>query len=454
MNIPMAKKAHVDCFYGITDQGLLACCLDTFLQDGKDLTYVNNLLKSFKQVIFDSPTYNKKSLMVTAVSKSSKTMIQSPLASFDGGAKILYNIPNTLTVMGDFTTGCKDLPCWVAKMTRCTITELIKAAGIFEQQRSLHEKVKDHKDDCCNKDSDLAYLHTFYLIASLLCLDSMNVREVTFSHLPNYTTDESSAAIMLKKLLCGVIINPGIVRSFDSSSSSILSTTIGIALLRVLSGACNSQQCYISPILVQKYGWGVDESEDFSLSIIVGYNGNDRNEENVSSLFQYDHVTHLESNLDDITGENLAFAINLLLKSGAIDAWVTPIVMKKGRPAYTLHCLCKDEDHGDDSDTNLLLKLIFTHTPTLGVRIYRNVPRAKLDRSFTTVETPFTNTLRKGLVDVKISKFMNGVIVRKKAEFDHCKDISTETGTGIHIVANQALMAYEKLNNLKQDSSS
>src|SRR5262249_46270963 len=51
-------------------------------------------------------------------------------------------------------------------------------------------------------------------------------------------------------------------------------------------------------------------------------------------------VTHLEVNVDDLTGEHLDDAITTLLDAGAVDAWITPIVMKKGRPAYTVSALC------------------------------------------------------------------------------------------------------------------
>jgi uncharacterized protein (TIGR00299 family) protein len=51
-------------------------------------------------------------------------------------------------------------------------------------------------------------------------------------------------------------------------------------------------------------------------------------------------VMHLEVNVDDITGEHLADAVTTLLDAGAVDAWITPIVMKNGRPAYTVSALC------------------------------------------------------------------------------------------------------------------
>lgn len=51
-------------------------------------------------------------------------------------------------------------------------------------------------------------------------------------------------------------------------------------------------------------------------------------------------VTQLDVNVDDATGETLAHAISAVLDAGAHDAWITPIVMKKGRPAYTISALC------------------------------------------------------------------------------------------------------------------
>jgi pyridinium-3,5-bisthiocarboxylic acid mononucleotide nickel chelatase len=73
-------------------------------------------------------------------------------------------------------------------------------------------------------------------------------------------------------------------------------------------------------------------------------------------------VMQLEANVDDATGEVLAHTVDTLLRAGAHDAWVTPIVMKKGRPAHTVHVLC---------DIALLAKmreLLISETGTLGVR--------------------------------------------------------------------------------------
>jgi len=73
-------------------------------------------------------------------------------------------------------------------------------------------------------------------------------------------------------------------------------------------------------------------------------------------------VTLLEANVDDVTGEVLAHTITALFATGAHDAWVVPIVMKKGRPAHTVSVLC------DPSGVDALRAVLVRETGTLGVR--------------------------------------------------------------------------------------
>ena len=73
------------------------------------------------------------------------------------------------------------------------------------------------------------------------------------------------------------------------------------------------------------------------------------------------HVV-IEANVDDMTGELAAHAIKALLKAGAVDAWATPIVMKKGRPALTLSALTI---HGQASAVS---ETMLRETTSIGVR--------------------------------------------------------------------------------------
>ncbi|RAS67044.1 hypothetical protein C8D87_103383 [Lentzea atacamensis] len=70
----------------------------------------------------------------------------------------------------------------------------------------------------------------------------------------------------------------------------------------------------------------------------------------------------LETNLDDVSGEVLGYVVGRLLEEGALDSWVTPAVMKKGRPAHVLHALVTPETADE------IEGLMFAETGTLGVR--------------------------------------------------------------------------------------
>jgi uncharacterized protein (TIGR00299 family) protein len=73
-------------------------------------------------------------------------------------------------------------------------------------------------------------------------------------------------------------------------------------------------------------------------------------------------VVVLETNVDDVTGETLAHALAVLIDAGAHDAWITPIVMKKGRPAHMVGVLA------DPADAARLATVLAEETATLGVR--------------------------------------------------------------------------------------
>ncbi|MEJ3654198.1 nickel pincer cofactor biosynthesis protein LarC [Actinomycetes bacterium KLBMP 9759] len=90
-------------------------------------------------------------------------------------------------------------------------------------------------------------------------------------------------------------------------------------------------------------------------------------------------MTLLETNVDDVTGEVLGHLVELLLAAGAADAWLTPIVMKKGRPAHTVHVLAAPE-HADACE-----RVVLAETGSLGIR-RSPVERLALPRHRTTVD--------------------------------------------------------------------
>ncbi len=97
---------------------------------------------------------------------------------------------------------------------------------------------------------------------------------------------------------------------------------------------------------------------------------------------QPETVAELICNLDDMTGEAIGFAMEILLDSGALDVFTCPIGMKKSRPATMLTVLCKA------CDADRMAALMLRHTTTLGVRKHL-CQRYTLHRRISTVETPY-----------------------------------------------------------------
>ncbi len=108
-------------------------------------------------------------------------------------------------------------------------------------------------------------------------------------------------------------------------------------------------------------------------------------------------VTLLEVNVDDATGETLAHAVARLLDAGAHDAWVTPIVMKKGRPAYTVSALC------DPALTAQVGGVLTDETGSLGVRgaTLERWPRRRNELSVDVAGVPVRVKVSPGRVKVE-----------------------------------------------------
>ena len=124
-------------------------------------------------------------------------------------------------------------------------------------------------------------------------------------------------------------------------------------------------------------------------------------------------VVELAANIDDMTGEELGFAVEMLLEGGALDAYTQPIYMKKSRPAVKLCVIAAPEE------AERMAELVFRYTTTLGIRQYL-CDRYELERHFEKRSTPF------GEVTVKVSKGYGAA--REKYEYDELAEIALREG--------------------------
>lgn len=133
----------------------------------------------------------------------------------------------------------------------------------------------------------------------------------------------------------------------------------------------------------------------------------------------------METNIDDMTGEALGYAMEKLFEAGALDVYFTSITMKKNRPGIILSALCKLENAAR------LKKLIFLNTSTFGIR-ETPINRDVLDRDFIEVEVS-GETIR-----CKVGIF-EGKIVKALPEYEDCRAAAIKTGAGFLDIYQQAI---------------
>lgn len=143
-----------------------------------------------------------------------------------------------------------------------------------------------------------------------------------------------------------------------------------------------------------------------------------------SSIYEEDQAIVIEANIDDMNPEFYDYIMARLFATGAMDVFLTPIYMKKNRPAVMLSVLVGPEK------SDQALEVIFSETTTLGVRMY-NVGRKKLSREQATVETPY------GPVQIKIGK-LGEKVLNVSPEYEACRRLAEEQNLPIKVVYEEA----------------
>jgi uncharacterized protein (TIGR00299 family) protein len=138
----------------------------------------------------------------------------------------------------------------------------------------------------------------------------------------------------------------------------------------------------------------------------------------------------IETNIDDLNPQVYDYLIGKLMEQGAQDAYLTPIIMKKGRPAVLLSVLA------DPSRTDVLVDTIFRETTSIGVRI-RETGRKKLDRDIREIDTVF------GRVRIKVSR-RGDEVLSATPEYEDCLRLAETKNAALKTVIEAAKRAWSK----------
>jgi uncharacterized protein (TIGR00299 family) protein len=207
-----------------------------------------------------------------------------------------------------------------------------------------------------------------------------------------------------------------------------LVTPTGAALLRAINPEFGPQPA----MRVERigYGAGTRNSKDFPnvLRISVGETSETAAISGQTHAANCETVTVLETALDDMSPQVLAYVAETALAQGALDAMLTPVIMKKGRPGTLLTVLC------NPAQSAALERLILTETSTLGVRI-RQEKRSCLERRHIPVATEY------GEIRIKVGS-LGGETMNAAPEYEDCRAAAAKHHVAIKQVQQAAIAAY------------
>ncbi len=135
-------------------------------------------------------------------------------------------------------------------------------------------------------------------------------------------------------------------------------------------------------------------------------------------------IIQVETTVDDMSPQLYEPLLERLLESGALDAWLTPVIMKRSRPGVVLTALCEPGRVAD------LSRLLFEESPTIGVR-WTAYQRARLEREMVRLDTAH------GPVTFKVSR-LDGRAITVTPEFEEIRRIARDRGLAVREVLEQA----------------
>ena len=305
---------------------------------------------------------------VMSISEGTELQIREEERASIRGKRVIVKIPKREPGKRGFEdflgilNRCPTLDTWVREQAIEVLKMLFKAEG----------RVHDRKWDTLHL-HELGSLDTLIdIIGTLFLLRSLEIEEVYSAPLPiSRGVIETAHGKMPSPAPAVAVMAEGLpVYGVDTPFELV--TPTGIALLKSLARGFGE----FPEMVVKRVGHGVG-SRDLGErpNLLRGWMGEKRKE-------THSRVTEIITVMDDITGEIMAHVQEILLEAGALDCYVIPVIMKKGRPGVELHVI---SPIGHEAR---FLELIFRETSTIGARL-RYQERVCIPRENTELETPW-----------------------------------------------------------------
>jgi uncharacterized protein (TIGR00299 family) protein len=251
------------------------------------------------------------------------------------------------------------------------------------------------------------------IVGTCICMHLLHAEKIIFSPLNTGSGRVKCAHGMLPVPAPATVELLAGVPCYSDGTMSELTTPTGVLIARAFADGFGP----LPRMAVEKAGYGLG-CKDFDFPnaarAILGR----------ADAGEAQTVCVVECNVDDMTGEAAGYALEKLFEAGALDAFFTPIYMKKNRPAYMITAICDREKRAG------VERALLAETTTLGVRVRESL-RTTLPRRIETVETPW------GRIRIKIAE---GHEVSKFApEYEDCRRAAAASGRPFNDVYAEAL---------------
>jgi len=243
------------------------------------------------------------------------------------------------------------------------------------------------------------------IVGAVIAIKQLGIEKIYFSPIPTgygFTTCEHGT-FPVPAPATAELLKMQLLKSVDIEKE--LTTPTGAAIITTLGEGLRTTP----EMRILQIGYGAGNNDNPTvpnlLRVLIG--------ETIPNIAP-DEMWIVETNIDNMSGEILGYVMEKLFEAGAVDAYFTPIQMKKGRPGIIISAIVAE------SNLSSVELVLLNQTTTFGIRKYK-VVRTILTREFKEVDSQF------GKIKVKIGKY-NGDIKSFSPEYEDCKRIAEERG--------------------------
>ncbi len=400
----VGRHLHFDCFSGISGDMTLGALVDVGVP-------FSDLVQELKRLKLSGFTLRKRKVQRGALHATKVDVL------ITGRMRHPLPLRRIRSILAGST-----LSDQVKRQSRQVFDRLADAEG------HAHRVAKDHVHF-----HEVSVLDSFVdVVGALIGCELLDVTRVTASAINVGTGTLRSAHGILPAPGPAVAFLAKGIPIYSAGPSRELATPTGLALLRTLTDEFGP----MPPMVPSAVGYGAGEADPDgwpnALRLFLSQPSTD-------SGRARETVVQLETNLDDVNPQTYEHIVERLFRQGALDVTLTPVIMKRGRPAIVLTALV------DPERLDPALDVLFAETTALGVRV-QEIARYILPRRFVSVK------VQGGTVRMKIGA-VDQVTTKAAPEYVDCKRIAEATGRPVKSVLEEAMMAYAAAARMKKGRS-